>query len=62
MIIFHCDSNTILQAPCKKKADKHLQEAYNSIQGLLKSLVHTVELQILDNEAITEYKRVITEH
>ena len=53
IIIFHCDSNTILQAPFKTKPDKHFLEAYNSIWGRLKSLVHTVELQILDNEART---------
>ena len=62
MIIFHCDSNTILQAPFKKKTDKHRLEAYNYIQGRLKSIGHTVYLQTLYNESITEYKRVITEY
>ena len=61
MIIFHCDSNTILQAPFKTKADKHRLETYNSIRGHLKSPGHTAELQIMDNESSTEYKRVITE-
>ena len=54
MILFHCDSNTILQAPFKTKARKHRLAAYNSIRGRLKSLGHKVDLQILDNEAIAE--------
>ena len=61
MIVFHCDSNKILQAPFKTKADKHCLAAYNSIRGRLKSLSHKVDLQILDNESSTEYKRFITE-
>ena len=48
MILFHCDSNTILQAPFKTKAKKHRLAAYNSIWGRLKSLGHKVSLQILD--------------
>ena len=31
MIIFHCDSNTTLQAPFKNKYEKHRIEAYKSI-------------------------------
>ena len=62
MIIFHCDSNTILHAPLKTKADKHCLEVYKSIQGRLKYLSHTVDPKILDNEYSTDYRRVITEY
>ena len=61
MIIFHCDSNTILQTPFKKKSYKHRLDAYNSIRGRFKYLRHTVDLKILYNEFSTEYKWVITE-
>ena len=56
MIFFRCDSNTILQAPFKTKANKHRIAAYTSIWGRLKSLGHKVGLQILDKEASAEYK------
>ena len=61
MILYHCDSNTILQALFKNKSNKQGLAKYNSIWGCLKSLGHKVDLQILDNEVISEYKRVITE-
>ena len=61
MIAYHCDSNTILQAPFKTKGDKHRIEAYNSIMSRLKARGHKVDLQILDNEVSAEYKRVIEE-
>ena len=61
MIMFHCDSNMILQDLLKTKADKHCLGAYNPIWGRLKSLVHKVDFQILDNESSAEYKRFITE-
>ena len=31
MITYHCDSNTILQAPFVNRKDKHRIRAYNSI-------------------------------
>ena len=51
MIFFRCDSNTILQALFKTKADKHRLAAYNSIWSRLKPLGHKVDLQTLVNEA-----------
>ena len=62
MIVFHCNTNTILQAPFKTKAGKRRLAAYNSIRGCLKSLGHKMDIQILDNEASTEYKWFITEY
>ena len=59
MIAYHCDSNTILQAPFKTKKDAHRIEAYNSIMQRLRDRGHRVDLQILDNEASADYKRVI---
>ena len=61
MIAYHVDSNSILHVPFKTKADKHRIEAYTSIRQRLSALGHKVDLQILDNEASGEYKRVITE-
>ena len=44
--------------PSKTNMKKHRIEAYKSIWGRLKSLGHTADLQILDNESSTEYKRI----
>ena len=61
MVFFNFDSNTILQALFKTKADKHHLAAYNSIRSRLNSLGYKVDLQILDNKDSMEYKRFITE-
>ena len=61
MIAYHQQSNMILAAPFKSRADKHRLEAYNSIMQRLKDRNMLVDLQILDNEVSKEYKRTIKE-
>ena len=59
MIAYHCDSNTILQAPFVNRKDKHRIRAYNSIMQRLTEKGHQVDVQILDNEVSTEFKKTI---
>ena len=59
MIAWHCGSNAIISAPFKSHANKHRLLAYGTIMQLLKDLNMLVYLQKLDNEASTEYKRII---
>jgi len=61
MIAYHCDTNAILACPFASRKDSHRLKAYATIMTRLRSLRHSVDLQILDNEASTEYKRQITE-
>ena len=61
MIAYHSQSNMILSAPFKSRADRHRLQAYNSIMQRLKDKNLMVDLQILDNAASKEYKRTITE-
>jgi len=53
------NSDAFMQAPFKTKKDAHRIAAYNSIMQRLKSRGHSVDLQILDNEASAEYKRQV---
>ena len=59
MIAYHCDSNTILQAPFVNRKDKHIIRAYNSIMQKLADRGHHVDIQILDNEVSSEFKKTI---
>ena len=59
MIAYHCDSNTILQAPFVNRKDKHRNRAYNSIMQKLADRGHHVDIQILDNEVSAEFKKTI---
>ena len=52
MIAYHCDYNTILQAPFVNRKDKHRIRAYKSIMQRLADRGHHVEVQILDNKVI----------
>lgn len=61
MIAYHCDANVIITAPFKTRADKHRLEAYNDIMLRLKTHGFHTDLQILDNEASAEYKKLMTE-
>ena len=61
MISYHCDSNTILQAPFSNIKDKHRIRAYNSIIRRLSDKRHQVDVQILDNEVSADFKRTIVE-
>ena len=59
MIAYHCDYNAIISAPFKSCSNKHRLLAYGAIMQRLKDRNMLVDLQILDNEANTEYKRII---
>ena len=59
MIAYHCDSNAIIVAPFNSRANKHRIRAYGAIMKRLKDRSMMVDLQILDNEASTEYKSII---
>ena len=59
MIAYHCDSNTILQAPFVNSKYKHRIRAYNSIMQRLADRGHHVEVQILDNEVSADFKKTI---
>ena len=59
IISYHCYSNASITAPFKYLSDKNRLLAYGAIMQRLKYCNMLVELQILDNEAITEYKRII---
>ena len=49
----------ILGEPFTSRKDKHLLLAYDKLMQILRDHKLTVDLQILDNEASAEYKRVI---
>ena len=59
MIAYHCYSNTILRAPFVNRKDKHTIRAYNSIMKKLAVRGHHADVQILDNEVSTEFKKKI---
>ena len=59
MIAYHCDANLILSEPFSSGKDMHRILAYNNIMQRLTENKISVDLQILDNEASTEYKRSI---
>ena len=59
MIAYNCDSDSIFAAPFKYCFNKHRLLAYSAIMQRLKDCNILVDLQILDNEASTEYKRII---
>ena len=61
MVAYHCNSNAILVAPFKTRKDKHILEAYKSIMTCLCRNGMSVNLQILDNEASSKFKHLITE-
>ena len=61
MIAYHCDSNTILQAPFVNRKEKNSIRAYNSIIQRLSDKGHHVDVQILDNEVSTDFKKTIVE-
>ena len=62
MIAYHCDSNKVLQAPFVNRKDKHRIRAYNYVMQRLSNRGHHVNLQILDNEVSTYFKRTIVEY
>ena len=56
MLAYHVETNTILVEPFQLCQDRHRIAEYNRIMTRLKKRSHTVDLQILDNEAIQAYK------
>ncbi len=60
MIALHAYGNLILQQAFKSKSDRDCIAAYNAIMTCLASRGLSVDLQILNNEASTEYKEAIT--
>ena len=61
MVAYHCYSNAILVAPFKTRKYKHRLEAYKSIITRLRKNGMSVNLKILDNEARSKFKHLITE-
>ena len=59
MIAYHCHTNLIMAVPFKTMKDTQRLIAYNKTMQRLSNHKLNVELQILDNEASTEYKRVL---
>ena len=59
IIAYHCDADLILAVPFNSRYDMYRLLAYDKIMQRLSNHKLTVDLQILDNEASTEYKRVI---
>ena len=59
MLAYHVDTNTILVETFQSRQDHHHIAEYNHIMTRLNKRVHTVDLQILDNEASQAYKQTI---
>ena len=59
MITYHCDTNMILAQPFTSRKDKQRILAYEKLMQRIRDNKLTVDLKILDNEARSEYKRVI---
>ena len=59
MIAYNCNANLILAVPFNSRKDTHRLLAYNKIMQRLSDHKLTLDLQILDNEASTEYKRFV---
>jgi hypothetical protein len=61
MIAYNIDGNLILQQAFQTKANKHCIPAFNTIMERLAACGLSVDLNIRDNEASADFKRVITE-
>jgi hypothetical protein len=61
MIACHTDGDLILQQAFQTKVDKHCIPAFNTIMARLAACGLLVGLNIRDNEASSDFKRVITE-
>jgi hypothetical protein len=61
MIAYHTDGSLILQQAFQTKSDKHRIPAFNTIMACLAACGLLVDLNIRDNEASADFKRVITE-
>eukprot|EP00804_Cyclotella_cryptica_P025029 CCRYP_015949-RA/>CCRYP_015949-RA protein AED:0.34 eAED:0.26 QI:0/0/0/0.75/1/1/4/0/538 len=61
MLAYHCDSNAILVEPFQSRHDRHRIAAHGRIMTRLKEKGHTIDHQILDNEASNAYRQTITQ-
>ena len=59
MIAYHCNANLTPAVPLKSRKYTHHILAYDKLMQRLRNHEMTVNLQILDNEASAEYKKVI---
>jgi len=60
VIAYHIEGNLILQQTFPTKADKHHIPTFNTIMTSLTAQGLSVDLNIRDNKASTDFKRVIT--
>ncbi len=60
MIAYYTDGSLILQQAFQTKADKHPIPAFNTIMAQLAVHRLSVDLNIRDNQASADFKRVIT--
>jgi hypothetical protein len=61
MIAYHTDGNLSLQQVFQTKADKHCIPAFNTIMARLAACGLLVDLNIRDNKASEDFKRVVIE-
>ena len=61
MITYHWGANMLLEVTFKTSKDTHRLQEYNKIMERLHDHKLRVDLKILDNEASSDYKRVIKE-
>ena len=61
MIAYHVDTNSILVSAFQSRNDRNCMAAYNIIMSRFKSKVHSVDLQVLDNEASSVYRCTIVD-
>ena len=59
MVEYHCDANALIFVTFNSRRYKDRMVSYNSIMQRLKDRNMLVYLQILDNEASKEYKKII---
>ncbi len=61
MIAYHADGNLILQQAFQTKADNYRIPAFNAIMTRLAARGMTVNLNVRDNEASTEFRHIVTQ-
>ena len=61
MIAHHRNINTILQVSLRSCSGMHHIPSFNSIMERLSHRSHKVDNNVMDNEYIADFKRVITE-
>ena len=61
ILSYHVDTNSILASAFQSSNDRHHIYSYKSIMLRLKSKGHSVDFQVLDNEARAEYIHTIVD-